>query len=372
VCKKPTPAPSPPTPRLVESAICCFTFDRARPSTKEEVARLSHGGTCRDKWFDKSFTAVIFDNARVGVNAEHTPVDAMTILSFIIQSLDGMRGVLSDDAHRQALLAPPSPSAAPQRPPRLLEWRLSPSTRQAIERASCEVGALADDCELCHLAFSHFGKGLVKRSRLHPDFFCQMAIQLAMWRLHKTYCATYETGHTRAFYHGRTDTIRTLSSESVSWCEAMDDPSVDDESKMAALRAACQAHSEQVQRVLSGNGVDRHLLGLYIASHLKGLPKTPPIFTDKAYKLSGGNGNYRLSTSNVGYSPLFGGFAPMTPDGYGVCYSMLEGRMNVMISSWRSCDDTSSTALRTTLSKTLIDMGELCARVASQATASKL
>ena len=33
------------------------------------------------------------------------------------------------------------------------------------------------------------------------------------------------------------------------------------------------------------------------------------IFSDPAYKRSGGNGNYVLSTSNVGYTPLFGGFA---------------------------------------------------------------
>ena len=29
----------------------------------------------------------------------------------------------------------------------------------------------------------------------------------------------------------------------------------------------------------------------------------------------------------MGYTPLFGGFSPMTADGYGVCYAMLDGRM---------------------------------------------
>ena len=39
---------------------------------------LSHGGTCRNLWFDKSVTMLIFENGKVGINAEHTPVDAMT------------------------------------------------------------------------------------------------------------------------------------------------------------------------------------------------------------------------------------------------------------------------------------------------------
>jgi hypothetical protein len=50
-----------------------------------------------------------------------------------------------------------------------------------------------------------------------------MAIQLAMWRTHGHFGATYETGHVRAFYHGRTDTIRTLSPQSVAFVRAMDD-----------------------------------------------------------------------------------------------------------------------------------------------------
>ena len=122
----------------------------------------------------------------------------------------------------------------------------------------------------------------VKRLKLHPDFFMQMAIQLAYHRMHGQFVATYETGHTRAFFHGRTDTVRTLSTESVAWVRAMQDAGVPPAEKLAALRAACDAHSEQVQRVLTGQGIDRHLLGLYIAAHLRGSEPFPAIFTDKA------------------------------------------------------------------------------------------
>ena len=35
-----------------------------------EAAALCHGGDCRNFWFDKSFTQVVFENGKVGINAE--------------------------------------------------------------------------------------------------------------------------------------------------------------------------------------------------------------------------------------------------------------------------------------------------------------
>ena len=39
-----------------------------------------------------------------------------------------------------------------------------------------------------------------------------------------------------------------------------------------------------------------------IASHLRGDESLPPLFSDVAYKRSGGGGNFKLSSSNVGYA----------------------------------------------------------------------
>ena len=55
-----------------------MAFESGAPASKEECAQtILCGG--RNKWFDKSFTVVIFENGRGGINAEHTPVDAMTV-----------------------------------------------------------------------------------------------------------------------------------------------------------------------------------------------------------------------------------------------------------------------------------------------------
>lgn len=38
---------------------------------------------------------------------------------------------------------------------------------------------------------------------------------------------TYESAATRKFQLGRTETCRSVSEESVAWCKAMNDPTVD-------------------------------------------------------------------------------------------------------------------------------------------------
>lgn len=55
----------------------------------------------------------------------------------------------------------------------------------------------------------------------------QMALQLAYYKQIGQPCATYETGSTRAFRRGRTETIRTLSTDSYAFCKAMEDSSVE-------------------------------------------------------------------------------------------------------------------------------------------------
>lgn len=62
-------------------------------------------------------------------------------------------------------------------------------------------------------------------ARLPPDAYIQMALQLAWYRTRGEFTATYETALTRLFKHGRTETIRTLSTDSRAWVLAMADPS---------------------------------------------------------------------------------------------------------------------------------------------------
>lgn len=53
-----------------------------------------------------------------------------------------------------------------------------------------------------------------------------MALQLAYYRLHKEITPVYESASTRFFKHGRTETGRSMSVESLNFIKAFDDDNV--------------------------------------------------------------------------------------------------------------------------------------------------
>ena len=63
--------------------------------------------------------------------------------------------------------------------------------------------------------------GFLLSNYLMPISGKLQAIQLAYYRLHGNVVSTYESGHTRFFYHGRTETIRSCSVESTEWVKMM-------------------------------------------------------------------------------------------------------------------------------------------------------
>ncbi|CAM9223136.1 unnamed protein product [Phaeothamnion confervicola] len=104
--------------------------------------------------------------------------------------------------------------------------------------------------------------------------------------------AVYETAHTRRFWHGRTEAVRSLSAESAAFVAAMLDPGTcdadfpsavcavgvseptpksmeatvtkraADSTRAALLRAALVRHRATARRSASAMGIDRHIFGL--------------------------------------------------------------------------------------------------------------
>lgn len=72
----------------------------------------------------------------------------------------------------------------------------------------------------------------------HPLF--QMALQLAYYRLHHKFVLTYESATTRLYYEGRTETIRPMSTHSVAFVKAMDDPNCSKEDIKKLLKQAVE------------------------------------------------------------------------------------------------------------------------------------
>jgi len=64
-------------------------------------------------------------------------------------------------------------------------------------------------------------------AKCSPDAYVQMALQLAYYKQNGKNCPTYETAGTRKFSHGRTAATRTLSVDSVAFCNTMENPEAD-------------------------------------------------------------------------------------------------------------------------------------------------
>ncbi len=124
---------------------------------------------------------------------------------------------------------------------------LFPSQCQAVISSSLKVAkALADDVDMHIIPFNDFGKGLIKKCKTSPDGFIQIALQLAHFRVRAIiqwffgfspgsvlyvqiflpqdkgkFCLTYEASMTRLFREGRTETVRSCTTQNCDFVHAM-------------------------------------------------------------------------------------------------------------------------------------------------------
>lgn len=84
----------------------------------------------------------------------------------------------------------------------------------------------------------------------------------------------------------------------------------------------------------AGQGFDRHLFGLRKLAESEGL--SLPLFQDPSYLHLN---HIILSTSTLSTdSVLLGGFAPVTPDGYGVGYGVMDEWLGSQVSTYPTRD----------------------------------
>lgn len=223
---------------------------------------------------------------------------------------------------------------------------------------------------------------------MSPDSYIQMAMQYAFYkygqlidlfrrsftnpfyvfssnRMHNEPGAHYETAQIRMFIHGRTETIRSCSIESVAFAEAMCDPSVSNPEKVALLRAAVNAHKNYTVMASSGEGIDRHLLGLKLIAREKNFP-IPELYSDEAYVKST---SFRISTSQVASNAKsFMCYGPGVNDGYGICYNPRNDDIFLAVSAFNSCPATSAKSM----GQHLVDAFEHMHRLLSKAGERRL
>lgn len=108
--------------------------------------------------------------------------------------------------------------------PKRMTWDLrNPECLQTIHEADTNAQLLINDLHLKIYVHNQYGKGFMKKCRLSPDAFIQMALQLAYFRDAGRFSLTYEASMTRLFREGRTETVRPCTIESAAWVKSMED-----------------------------------------------------------------------------------------------------------------------------------------------------
>ncbi|KAL3907452.1 MAG: hypothetical protein SGPRY_010164, partial [Prymnesium sp.] len=347
------------TIRAIESSLLTMCLSDEEPASEREQVGVMHaGGEGRDLWYDKSFNLIVCANGRAGVHLEHGHYDAPVSIRLL---------AFCSRLTRQIESQPDPPSTRAEGGWRMLPMDFSPhphlqaAVTGGVQKAMAYHASVVASNQLECFRYLSYGRKRMVEHKAGADATLQLALQLAQMRDQGGVVATYETASTRRFFHGRTETIRSCSSQSTAWARAMDDPSMSPTQRGQLFRDAVTAHLSYLLAASNGQGCDRHLLALYALAKQSGLTgeKTPPIFADLAFSKSC---TYGLSTSNISTPGAgsgggdFAGFGAPIVESYGVCYSIEEDRILALVAANRNCPTRCAQRFGKALAKALDDI----------------
>ncbi|GAA3383783.1 choline/carnitine O-acyltransferase [Cryptosporangium minutisporangium] len=311
----------------VESALFCVDFEDVVPASDLEAAdQLLHGDS-GNRWFDKAVSFVVFADGRAGINVEHCELDGTTILGFVDYVLGADTAA---HTRRAGARSQGTPTASG------LDFVLDDALRTSIAEAAESFAEYAAATATDVLTFADFGSNRAKSLGVSPDAFVQMAYQLAHRRAKGLTGATYESIATRQYRRGRTEAMRVVTPEVLSFVAAMDDSSTDKAARKAAFLAAAAAHVRRAKECQVGDAPEQHLWELQLIQRRAGGPE-PALFSSPGWLIS--RDDY-LSTSSAPSTAIdYFGFGSTSSQCIGVGYVLLPDRLAVHLSTPRAVAD---------------------------------
>ncbi|WPB00862.1 uncharacterized protein RHO25_005482 [Cercospora beticola] len=267
---------------IVDSALFILCLDYTEPTTSaelcmnmlcgtSEVERGVQVGTCTNRWYDK-LQIIVCKNGSAGINFEHTGVDGHTVLRFAsdVYTDTILRFARTINGQAPSLWASTSPDPSKRDPesfgdvsttPHKLEWDMVPELAISLRFAETRLADLIQQNEFQTLEFEQYGKNFITSMGFSPDAFVQMAFQAAYYGMYGRVESVYEPAMTKAFFHGRTEAIRSVTQESVDFLRTFwaENPP---QKKVEALKKATEKHAAMTKDCAKAQGFDRHLYAL--------------------------------------------------------------------------------------------------------------
>lgn len=338
-----------------------FEFDENDHTKLDRYGQLLLHGKGNDRWYDKSLNLIVSKTGRCGFNVEHSFADAPVLAHYWEYTLGYDYCHLGYDDFGRCTVGPDDFSSVGG--VMRLNWKISDDLHSDLLDAQKNAIKILSDVDLRLLMHNAYGKGFIKRLKVSPDAYLQMALQLAYYRDVKHLSLTYEASMTRLFREGRTETVRPVSVESAAWVYSMHDPKKPVKERLALLKKACDHHTLNIQNAMCGKGVDRHLFCLYIISRY--------LETENDFLKEVLSEPWKLSTSQTPHNQANildpkrypkhiscgGGFGPVADDGYGVSYMIAgEDLLFFHVSSKKSSNETDSNRFANNIESALRDM----------------
>ncbi|KAI8362655.1 acyltransferase ChoActase/COT/CPT [Blakeslea trispora] len=305
----------------IESSDFIVCLDDQTPFTRDEGSRACWHGDGRNRFFDKPLQFIVFENGKAGFMGEHSCMDGTATCRLNEYVCDGLNRNLIQHGSSHVRSDLPTPHE--------LKFHIDDAVIKDVKSAGFQFEELINKHELTVLAYQAYGKNLIKKFKCSPDGYAQMVIQLAYYKMFGTSRPTYESAQTRKFQRGRTETSRTVSTESIAFVKTMEDPRASNEQKISSLRAALKAQGAYMADAVNGHGVDRHLFGL--KNSLKPGEQKPELFTQPINAYSS---HWYLSTSQLSSEHFDGyGWGQVVNDGFGCAYMIKNNALQFNVAS---------------------------------------
>uniref|UniRef100_A0A667XV44 Choline O-acetyltransferase n=1 Tax=Myripristis murdjan TaxID=586833 RepID=A0A667XV44_9TELE len=293
---------------VIESCLFVVCLDEPsglEPSDTNRALLMLHGGgrekNGANRWYDKPMQFVVGMDGVCGVVCEHSPFE----------------GIVLQHKHTHPVI-------------------ISNFYTNKISDLITHCGfssRLVNNLDMDAYKFKFYGKEFIKKQKMSPDAFIQVALQLAFYRL----VSTYESASIRRFQEGRVDNIRSATPEALAFVKSMTD-------------------EKAIFTAITGMAIDNHLLGLREIAKELNMGK-PEIFSDETYVKSN---QFILSTSQVPTTlEMFCCYGPVVPNGYGACYNPQADHIIFCVSSFRESTETSSAVFVKALEEGLLEIRDL-------------
>uniref|UniRef100_A0A8C4QAV3 Carnitine O-acetyltransferase b n=2 Tax=Eptatretus burgeri TaxID=7764 RepID=A0A8C4QAV3_EPTBU len=328
----------------------CLDAPSTRPPAElamsHAAAQILHGGDSRanagNRWFDKTLQFIVGEDGTCGLVYERAQAEGYPIMRIADHTFNFCNA-----------MGDVEPCNTPLPQPKKLYFNINSEVKRLIDGARTHHDTQVADLDIHCFDYNKFGKDFAKQKGLSPDAFIQMAIQLAYYRRHGEVCPSSEEVTTRFFHLGRTDTISVTTLQSLAFVHGFDRDDISVQVKQQLMREAVDKHRTGTEWALSGQAVDRHLMGLKLQA-IEDQYNIPELFMDTSYAFAT---HYILSTNQVpGQTDAVMCYGPAIPDGYGICYNPQSAKINFSVTALNSCILTNASMLARAIKDALSDM----------------